>query len=267
MLRNIFSKTIFERRRAAQWWIVGIIALVVMLCLFYPTIRDNNEMAKLLESYPKELLAAFGMSDITNFATPAGYLQAEVFSFMVPLLLLIFAIGLGTRAIAGEEEARTLDLLLSHPVRRSQVVLQSFAALLALTSLLGLATFGALVLGALIVDMQIGLDRLAAVTLSTTLMALFFGSLALAAGAATGKRGLSMGVTASVAAVTYLINALAPSVSALKPLQNISPFYYAASSNPLQNGLNIGHALMLALGSAVLLGLAVAAFERRDVGV
>ena len=40
---------------------------------------------------------------------------------MVPLLLLIAAIGAGAGAIAGEEERGTLDLLLSLPVSRRRL--------------------------------------------------------------------------------------------------------------------------------------------------
>ena len=43
---------------------------------------------------------------------------------MVPLLLLVAAIGAGARAIAGEEERGTLDLLLSTPVSRRRLALE-----------------------------------------------------------------------------------------------------------------------------------------------
>ncbi len=53
----------------------------------------------------------------------------------------MFAIGAGARAIAGEEEGRTLDLLLSTPIRRSQVLLDKWISMVVTT--LGLATVSA----------------------------------------------------------------------------------------------------------------------------
>ena len=44
-------------------------------------------------------------------------------------MLLIFTIGAGAGAVAGEEERGTLDLLLAHPVRRRDYVIQRFLAL------------------------------------------------------------------------------------------------------------------------------------------
>lgn len=88
--------------------------------LFYPSIQNQPGLNKLLESYPKELTALIGhVGDITS---PEGFLRAEVFSFLLPLLLLIFAIGFGARSIAGEEEEKTLDLVLATPISRLQLV-------------------------------------------------------------------------------------------------------------------------------------------------
>jgi ABC-2 type transport system permease protein len=66
-----------------------------------------------------------------------------VFSTLGLILFLVFAIGAGARAIAGEEEGRTLDLLLSTPIRRRQVLLGKWVAMavsaLGIVAALGLA--------------------------------------------------------------------------------------------------------------------------------
>ena len=52
------------------------------------------------------------------------------------LLAIFFAISMGTAAIAGEEDTRTMDVLLANPIPRHRVVLESFAAMALLTALL-----------------------------------------------------------------------------------------------------------------------------------
>ena len=84
---------------------------------------------KLVDEYPEALKAFIGFGGGIDYATGAGYLGIELFSFMVPLLLLVAAIGAGARAIAGEEERGTMDLLLSNPIGRSRVVLEKGAAI------------------------------------------------------------------------------------------------------------------------------------------
>ena len=70
--------------------------------------QDGQRLSEALKAF-----IAFG-GDL-DYVSGAGYLGSELFAFMVPLLLLIAAIGAGARAIAGEEERGTLDLLLANP--------------------------------------------------------------------------------------------------------------------------------------------------------
>ena len=106
---------------------------------------------------------------------------------MVPLLLLVAAIGAGAGAIAGEEERGTLELLLANPVSRTKVVLEKSVALVAEIAGLGFVLWLALLVGALLTSMDISAGHLAAATLSAVLLALAYGAIALLLGAATGE--------------------------------------------------------------------------------
>jgi ABC-2 type transport system permease protein len=136
-----------------------------------------------------------------------------------------------------------------------------------LTLLLGLALWMGLAVSAAPVHMDLNLGRLAAATLSAVLLGVAFGALALAVGAATGKRGLSTAVASVAGIVAYFLNSLAPLVASLQPYRKLSLLYYYIGADPLRNGLNLGHAAVLVGVSALLLALAMLAFQRRDVGV
>ncbi|OQA39767.1 MAG: hypothetical protein BWY52_03039 [Chloroflexi bacterium ADurb.Bin325] len=51
----------------------------------------------------------------------------------------------------------------------------------------------------------------------------------------------------------------------LKPYRILSPFYYATAADPLANGLNWGHAAVLATLIALFAAVAWATFQRRDL--
>lgn len=57
---------------------------------------------------------------------------------VAPMLIIILGIALGSDAIAGEEERKTMDLLLSNPISRSRIVLEKF---LAMTSIILIVIF------------------------------------------------------------------------------------------------------------------------------
>jgi ABC-2 type transport system permease protein len=145
------------------------------------------------------------------------------------------------------------------------VLIDKFGAMLvavaALTGLmwLGLAAFGPMF------DLRPDAGGVAAMSLNAFLLGLAFGSLALAVGAATGSRTIAIGVPSGVALLTYILNALAPSVEGLEPVRLISPFYYYSGGDPILNGLDPLHALVLAAATVVLLALALWTFERRDL--
>ncbi|HUX03797.1 MAG TPA: ABC transporter permease subunit, partial [Acidimicrobiales bacterium] len=109
-LRSMFGRTMREQRRALAGWIAGIAGFCLIMLSMYPTVRGNKAFSKLLDAYPEPLRKLFNLSDYTS---GTGYLSTEVFSFMAPLLISIFAILLGSDLLAGEEERRTIDILMA----------------------------------------------------------------------------------------------------------------------------------------------------------
>lgn len=264
MLRSVFGKTLWDQRRAILAWSIGIAAVGVMYSAFYPTL-NSPEMAEFMDAYPQAIMDAMG---ITDLASPEGYLGGTTYGILGPILMLIFGASLGARAIAGEEENGRLDVLLAHPVTRSRVVVERAAAMLVALVVAGAVLLLGMAAMAGVADFaSIGLANLAAASAQLVLLGLLFGSLALAVGAATGSRGLALGVVAIVGVLTYFANTLGPSVDWLAWSENISPFRYYADGEPLRNGLQVLDSLVLLVASLVLVALAVIGFERRDIAV
>ena len=263
MLRNVFTKTLWDQRRALLAWMIGIAVATTVYASFYPTMR-NPEMEAAMANYPQVMMDAFGFQDLVS---PAGYLAGTVFGIIGPVLLIIFTTGVGARAIAGEEESGRLDLLLAYPVSRTRVVLQRFAALVVATLLLGGAML--LVLFALTgpAELEIPPAHLAAMVLHLVLLGITFGALALALGAAFGRRALALAVAAVTGVSTYFANTLAPQSARLAWLQDVSPFHYYSGGQPLRNGLQLGDATILLVVSVVLVAVGTLIFTRRDVAV
>lgn len=263
MLSTIFGKTLRDQRRSLAWWTAGFVGTVLLYAAFWPNIRDNAaELTKYVEKMPEFLRNVIGSVD---YATPEGYIQSEVFSFLGPILLLVYAVGAGSRAIAGEEEAGSLDLLLSAPVRRRRLLLDKFWAMLAATFWLTFAMWLAVLAFGPAFDLRPGLDGFTAASLNLFLLALAFGTGALAVGATTGSKGLAVGVPSGAALITFILNSLAPSVDWLEPYRVLSPFYYYSGGDPILNGLNAWHAVVLGAITVVALGVALWAFDRRDL--
>ncbi|TQN30705.1 ABC-2 type transport system permease protein [Haloactinospora alba] len=263
MQRDVFGKFLRDHLRALVGWFVAVVAVTALYSSFWPAMEESAEaMDAYMEAMPQGVMEAMGWSDMTS---PEGYLNATVFGILTPVLMVIAAIMVGTRAIAGEEEEGGLELLLAHPVSRGRVVLQRFAALVAFLVVLGAGLVATLLLLSPPTGIDIAAGRVVAAGTAVTLLALAYGSVALAIGAATGRRAAALAGAALLAAVGYLGNTFALQVEELEWLRFLSPFYYAQDPDPLNNGLDAGFTGVLVAVAVVLAGLALAAFSRRDV--
>jgi ABC-2 type transport system permease protein len=265
MLSSVFAKTVRDLRRSFAGWSVGLVGLVSMMVSVYPTVRDNPSLNKLVQDYPEALKAFIAFGGSLDYVTGAGYLGSELFSFMIPLLFLVAAIGNGAGSLAGEEERGTLELLLAHPVSRTHVAAQKLAAMVAEIAGLGLVLWLSLWLGSRAASMGVSAGRLAAAVVDAGVLALVFGSIAFLIGAATGRRTIAIGLATAGAVAAYLVNSLAALVHGLRTVQKASPYYHYAVGDPLRHGLAADHLLVLAAIAALASVLGLAAFARRDL--
>jgi ABC-2 type transport system permease protein len=210
------------------------------------------------------LKSLFGLSEGGSITTGAGYLDAELFSLMLPLLVLVLAIGSGARAFAGEEDAGRLELPLSYPVRRRNAVFAKGAAV-------GIEVVAVCVVGGVaiaVLDPLVGLDlsfgHLAAGVVLLGLLGVFHGWLALAVGASVPSRALAIGVPTALAAAGYLVNGLHGLAGWLDPFRFLSTFWLVGTS-PLQRGIDAWGALVVLGASVVALVGGALLVERRDL--
>jgi ABC-2 type transport system permease protein len=265
MLRSVALKTLSDIARSLVWWSLGLVCLVALIIGVFPTVRDNETLNELAQNYPAAIKGLVSFGGIVDYTSGPGYLGSELFAFMVPLLFLVAAIGTGARAIAGEEEHGTLDLLLAMPLSRRRLVLEKLAALIGELVVLGLVLWLAVVVSARLVDLGVSARHAGAAVLNVVALALAFGSIALLVGGATGHRARAIGITAALAVAAYLVNSLSTLVGFLDQIKEASPFFHYAATNPLRDGLDAGHFLFL-VAVAVVAGIAAPlVFERRDL--
>jgi ABC-2 type transport system permease protein len=260
----IAERTLRDRRRGLIGWAVGLAAYVVLQSSIYPTVRDSS-FQQALRDYPKEMKAFFGGAASFDFGTAAGYLNVELFSLVLPALLVVYAIGVGASAFAGELQTGTLDLLLSYPVTRTRVAVEKFAAMVAGVVLLSAVVGAAVLLAGVVIGFDIGVIDTLVACAGAAMVAIVCGGLTMLVGILTGSRAAAIGVTAAVFAASYLAVGMAGLVSWLEPVRYASMLWYSNGSAPLMHGLPLADHLVM-LGACVVVGVAaVVAFRVRDL--
>jgi len=253
-----------DHRKALVGWCVGAVAYIALIAAIFPSLAGSGSLDKLVESYPDVLKSLFGISGGGSLSSGAGFLDAELFSFMLPLLVLVLAIGSGARTFAGEEDAGRLELVLAYPVGRRATVLAKGAAVAA--EILAVCACAGIALAVLspVFDLGLAAGRVLEAVVGLALLGLVFGWTALAAGAATGKRGLAVALPAGLAAAGYLVSGLHSLAGWLDPFRFLSAFWWIGTS-PLQNGIRASGALVVGLAAVVALLAGAALVDRRDL--
>ena len=262
---ELLRRGLLDRRRALIAWSIGVSAYVLLIAAIFPSVKSSKELDRLVESYPDALKSLFGIGSGSLTSGP-GFLDAELFSFMLPLFVLVLAIGSGVRTLAGAEDAGRLELLLAYPVRRGRAVLAKAVgvavevALVCATILVVLAVLDPLF------GLELASGKLAAAVVGLAVVGILHGWLAIAVGAALASRTLALGVPAALAAGGYLIGGLHDLAGWLDPFRLLSAFWWVGSS-PLQNGARGWGIFVVAAAALAALAGAMLLFERRDLKV
>jgi len=257
---GVFGKTLRDQRRALAGWGAGAALTIVLMAALWPSIRDVFT-PELLESYPEPMRRLF---DIEAITTGAGFFNAEVFSIILPALFITYGIGRGARLVAGEEQDGTLEVVVVSPVSRARILLEKAAALAVALVALGAILFAVTALSSLAAGMDIPVGHAGIGALAMILIGVQHAFLALALGAATGRRGLAVAAAATVAGAGYLLHVVGALVESVEPWRIVSPFTQAIEEGPVSGTVPWGFA-WLALSALVVLAAAVPVFDRRDL--
>jgi ABC-2 type transport system permease protein len=261
----VLRQMVRERRRTVLWWSLAILALAAITAASYPAVRDvGSAIEQVMDLMPEGMLELFGAAG--GIASPEGYLNSQLYSNILPILLLVFGIGMAAWSIAGAEREGTLEPLLANPVSRRRVALERFAG----TALLLAVPTLAMTVLVIAVRTPFELAALSAGNLvaagaGTYLLVLLFVSLTYAVGAATGSKGGAIAAGAGAAAATYVVFGLSSFVDLFRDLRVISPWHWFLNNSPLVEGWNwsaIGWPVLVTI-PAVLIGTAL--FTRRDL--
>jgi ABC-2 type transport system permease protein len=256
MFAELFGHELRQRRWSAL--ALGIVIGGMGVFIFALTAGLSGAIAQMTGGFPPQVTAFIGGG------SAGGYAVGELFNLIAPAAMVGYAVVVGGSTIAGEEDTGTMSILSAQPVTRASIVAGKALALLA--GLVGAAVL--LWIGVSIASAAygVGLDLggLTAICVHLLFLAIAFGAIAIAVGGLTGNPGLATGLAGALAVASYVANAMLP-LANLGDWAGLSPWYYFAGSNPLTNGIDGWHLLVLAAIAAVAAVVAFAGFSRRDL--
>lgn len=136
---NIYRHEIRTLLKSVITWSLSLVALIGIFMAMFPSFaKDAALMQEMMQKFPKELLIAFGMTDM-DMSSILGF-YALIFLFC-QLCLAVQAANYGFSMVSIEERELTADFLLAKPVKRTTILTAKLLAALSGLTITNLAVW------------------------------------------------------------------------------------------------------------------------------
>jgi ABC-2 type transport system permease protein len=271
-LGSVYAKTLRDSRLAVI--IVGGLLGIMMISSgvafgdAYATVQSRKELAALVSSLPPALAGVYGNPfpvNMTALGGSIGWKTAASMGLMVALWSILALSG----TLAGEIRRGSLDLVAATPLGMRRIALEKLAAHLTGMAIVVVVTaitawaaglFGTLPGDEITPGMAVGYAAWIGV------VGLASGSVAFALAPLVG-RGASAAIAGAVLLLGYFANGYQAAVPVFAPFANLTWWGWTTHHQPLAGQFDWVSLLPGAIIAVVLLGVGVAVFSRRDLGV
>lgn len=260
-----FRLEIRRSRMIAFWLVVIGVAYSGIIGAMYPIILDNAAAIEdYMEIFPKELMAAFGMSG--SLADPGVFFSTYVGSFLWPVLAAMGAILLASRPVAADVERGWTELALGTPLTRVRALGAAIIGQALVLAVLSATTVGGVLVAGVLVDAGFDAARFLAAAVILWLFACAIAGATSLVGALTLSRGIAAGAVAGVLIAMYLLNVIAQIQPDLAWLADLGAFKYLTTTELIDDGI-VPWASIWVFGVTALAGWAASlvVFARRDL--
>ena len=258
-LGSLYARSLATVAMPTFWWTLGIAGWGAWMVVVVKQVVSS--LTKLLSGS-----ASAELRIIQNIGGGASRLDQVFLSAMfelLPILLMAFAVTQVNRWAADNDEGR-LEIILTTPHPRVEVLLARFAALATATVVIGIVTLLASAAASAIAGVSVDGGNLAAATLGMIPLGLLMAAVGyLAAGWL--RTAADTGLLSFLLAGWFFLSFIGPDLKWPDTTLRLSPFYYYGT--PLLHGLDFANLVVIVVVAAVSLALASVRFARRDLTV
>jgi ABC-2 type transport system permease protein len=265
MTMNIFIHEFKVHLKSVLIWSGSISALILaFLSMFGSFAAEAALVSDLMESFPKELLIAFGMTDM-DWSTILGFFGL-LFVFS-QICLAIQAANYGFGLVSVEETEWTADFLLSKPVSRVKIMTSKLLAAISSLALTQVIIWGSsfVFINIFRQGQEYEVKAVVLLLLSMTIFQLFFLTVGMAISLLVKRLRNVLPYSMGLVFGLYILNAFGSMIGE-KSLEIISPFKHFAPGFIIKN---VSWDFPLMMISVVLIVVSVIAsyvlYARRNI--
>lgn len=239
--------------------------LFFVLMMMFPAM-DVSNAETISASWPQLMKDMFG-DPLAGFSDIYGWLELELFHLTFWVIFGVFASFLAANIIAKEYENKTIDLILSIPISRAELIVNRLIGLIILLFVSIIPVVIGCILGMLILGLDIQLAPLLAASLSGFLLCLLYAGICLLISIFMHSQTFAILLSLVVFGLFFLFSKmLIPVIPTLESVALISPFHYYDTANILiRNSYSLLNPLILFLAFIFLSLVSALIFDKKDI--
>jgi len=259
-LRSVYARSLGTIAWPTFWWTLGFAAFAAWEIVAVHQLA--GKLTTILASDPNGR-ALQVLQSVGGKASGLDALLLGALFELLPVLLMAFAVTQVNGWTADQDDGR-LEIVLSTPQPRVNVLLGRFAALATATVVVGVVTLAASGVAIAVSGVSLDTTNLAEAILGMIPLGLLIAAIGyLAAGWL--RTAADTGLISFLLAAWFFISFVGPDLKWSEATLRLSPFYYYGT--PLLHGLQLGNIAVVVAVGAVALALASLRFARKDIAV
>lgn len=268
MIGANFTHTLRRNWTQALLWGGGLALLAVLLIAMVGDMNMIASYGKIIESFPPEIMSALGASDLEALSTPDGFIAFGFFSYLL-IIIALYAVNVGLDITANDEDDGMLDLVLTLPVKRWQLLVERLTAFFLITIAIFLIAFSGFWIGQSFSTLEINLGGMFLALLSMIPSTLLMIMLVVFCSVVFKRKSTALAVSIVIILTSYFVDMLAMTTinPIIQALSNLSFFTYSKSQYVVTTGLVWRDMWILLGATGALLMMTLYLFNRRDVGL
>lgn len=235
---NILKVELRKISKGLTIWVIALSAILFMYIMFFPSMKNEgfDELVKVkMNMMPDAFKEAFGLENVPNFSIYTEYLSYVLQYIMIAVS--IYALMLGTKALASEEQEKTIEFQMANPISRGELVTYKMLAGFIAVSVVMIALLLTSLLGGAIYSNTEYFMPVTTIVKMSIIPAYIFLFIGFALSVTLKKSMATPGTVLGIFFGTYLIGIMAEVVDKIKWMKYLSPSNYVLASDVLKSSL------------------------------
>lgn len=259
---TVYIKELKQSFKSWCIWTGAIVFMLLVCILIFPEMKDQMEGVTDIFSDMGDFTAAFGM-DKLNFGEIMGYYGTECGN-VLGIGGSFFAALTAAAVLSSEEKNRTAEFLFTHPVSRSNVLMQKLLSVYTRIIAMNIVITAASVMGFAAIGEKIEVREFLLLHLAYMILQLEIGSVCFGISAFI-RRG-SIGIGIGIAFALYFLNIVCNISEQTEALKYVTPFAYAEASDIItKSEIDAGLILIGCIYSAVGVCAGFVKYTKKDL--